>query len=80
MSNSAEQIAAPQNFEMVRLSHAKREVDLSPNTIRKYNQEFGLKIYWVGKSAFFSRAELLATIRTAATNRPPKRKATRRAA
>src|SRR5688572_10692512 len=67
---------------MVRLSHAKREVDISPNTIRKYNREFGLKIYWVGKSAFFSRSELLVTIRTAATSRPPRRKATshRRAA
>jgi hypothetical protein len=59
---------------MVRLSHSKRDVDLAPNTIRKYHRENGLPIYWVGKSAFFSRSELAALIKATAQPQPPSRK------
>ena len=45
------------SFDLARLSHAKREVDISPNTIRKYARH-GLNLYRMGKAVFFSRAEL----------------------
>ena len=48
---------APLAFDLVRLSKAKKEVDLAPNTIRAYS-EHGLRIFRVGKAAFFSRNEL----------------------
>ena len=45
------------NFDLVRLSKAKREVDLAPNTIRHYGR-LGLHLHRVGKVVFFSRTEL----------------------
>ena len=50
-------IAPQTNFDLVRLSKSKREVDLAPNTIRAYS-ELGLRLFKVGKVVFFSRAEL----------------------
>jgi hypothetical protein len=50
------------NFDMVRLTKAKRAVDLSPNTIRAYSRQ-GLGLYRMGRAVFFSRAELDAFIR-----------------
>ncbi len=50
--------AAPlTNFDLCRISHAKREVDLAPNTIRAYGG-LGLRLHRVGKVVFFSRSEL----------------------
>lgn len=49
--------APPTNFDLARLSHSKREVDISPNTIRSY-AEHGLRLHRVGKAVFFSRTEL----------------------
>jgi hypothetical protein len=45
------------SFDLVRLTKSKREVDISPNTIRKYARQ-GLNLYRKGKAVFFSRAEL----------------------
>ena len=45
------------NWELCRISHAKREVDLAPNTIRAYGK-LGLRLHRVGKVVFFSRSEL----------------------
>jgi hypothetical protein len=50
------------NFDLFRLSKAKREVDLSPNTLRGY-AKIGLRIYRCGRSTFVSRSELAAFIR-----------------
>lgn len=50
---------APLNFDLCRISHAKREVDLAPNTIRAYA---GLGLHRVGKVVFFSRSELMNLI------------------
>jgi hypothetical protein len=54
---STETLALLVNFDLVRLSKAKREVDLAPNTIRHYG-ELGLRLHRVGKVVFFSRSEL----------------------
>jgi hypothetical protein len=51
------------SFEMVRLSKAKREVDLSSNTIRAYAKQ-GLALYRKGRAVFFSREELSMFIRS----------------
>ncbi len=53
-------------FDLVRLSQSKKAVDLAPNTIRAYGRD-GLKIYRMGKAAFFSRTELEEFIRKTAT-------------
>lgn len=53
--------APPTNFDLVRLTKSKREVDLSPNTIRAYG-ELGLRLHRVGKAVFFSRTELVNLI------------------
>lgn len=50
-------IAPQTNFDLVRISQAKREVSLAPNTIRHYGQ-LGLRLHRVGKCVFFSRSEL----------------------
>jgi hypothetical protein len=49
-------------FDLVRLSHSKREADVSPNTIREYARQ-GLNLYRKGKAVFFSLAELEAFIK-----------------
>jgi hypothetical protein len=54
------------SFSMVRLSKAKKAVDLCPNTIREYNRQ-GLHLYRMGKAVFFNTAELEAFIRSKAT-------------
>lgn len=53
-------------FDLCRLSVSKAEVDLAPNTLRKFNSE-GLPFYRMGKAVFFSRAELISFIRSRAT-------------
>jgi hypothetical protein len=53
-------------FDLVRLTKAKKLVDLSPNTIRAYSIQ-GLSLYRKGRAVFFSRAELDRFIRTTAS-------------
>ena len=55
----------PQSFDLRRLGKSKKEVDISPNTIRSYAKQ-GLRLYKVGKAVFFSCSELAAFIRTRA--------------
>ncbi len=52
-------------FDLARLSKSKREVDLSPTTIRAYSR-LGLRLHKVGKAVFFSRSELTALITSGA--------------
>ena len=47
----------PVPFDLVRVTKAKTEVDLSSNTIRTYARE-GLALYRKGRATFFSRREL----------------------
>jgi len=58
---------AVNSFDLVRLTKAKRLVDLSPNTIRAYARE-GLSLYRKGRAVFFSRAELENFIRKTAVH------------
>jgi len=53
-SNAA---TAPIGFDLFRLTKSKREVDLSPNTLRAYFKE-GLPHYRMGKAIFVSRTQL----------------------
>ena len=48
-------------YDLFRLTKSKREVDLSPNTLRAYFKD-GLPFYRKGKAVFISRAELQAYI------------------
>jgi hypothetical protein len=50
------------NFDLVRLTRAKRAVDVCPNTIRKMAAG-GLPLYRQGRAVFFSKAELAQHIR-----------------
>jgi hypothetical protein len=54
------------NFDLVRLTKSKKEVDLASNTIRAYARE-GLSLYRKGRAVFFSRAELEQFIRNTST-------------
>jgi phage terminase Nu1 subunit (DNA packaging protein) len=54
--------ASEKDFDLVRLSHAKEIVDVSPNTVRKL-AEAGLPIYRSGRAVFFSKRELEAFIK-----------------
>ncbi|MDR3455892.1 MAG: hypothetical protein P4N60_00485 [Verrucomicrobiae bacterium] len=54
------------SFDLVRLTRAKRAVDVCPNTIRAYAKE-GLNLYRKGRAVFFSRSELDTHIRRTAT-------------
>jgi hypothetical protein len=60
-------IKANVSFDLVRLSHAKRDVDISSNTIRKYSRH-GLNLYRMGKAIFFSQAELIEFIKRKSQN------------
>jgi hypothetical protein len=51
------------DFDLVRITKAKKEVDVSTSTIREYARQ-GLGIYKQGKAAFFSKTELAQFIRT----------------
>ena len=53
---------SPTNFELFRLTKAKREVGVSPNTLRAYALQ-GLRVYKMGRAAFVSRNELAEFIR-----------------
>lgn len=57
------QSAADESWDLFRISKSKAAVDLSSNTLRKFNRE-GLRFYKVGKSIFISRQELSEFIRT----------------
>ena len=57
--------AAIQNWDLCRITKAKREVDISHNTIRAYAKR-GLRIYRHGRATYFSRAELAEFIKTRA--------------
>jgi len=50
------------SFDLVRLTKAKKTVDISANTIREYARQ-GLPIYRNGKCVFFSKTELANFIR-----------------
>lgn len=70
-----------QSFDLFRLSKSKQVVDLSPNTLRDY-QERGLRFYQCGKPIFISKIELANFIRSGGPMRPrksasPKRHKTR---
>lgn len=58
-----EQLLAParqpeaNGFDLFRVSRGKREVDLSPNTLRTY-MKAGLPAYRMGKACFVSRSQL----------------------
>jgi len=54
-------IIEPRNFPLFRISHSKREVGLSPNTVRDMIAD-GLRSYRRGKMLFISRDELAAFI------------------
>jgi hypothetical protein len=60
------------SFDLVRLTKAKKAVDLAPNTIRAYARQ-GLNLYRNGKCVFFSKTELEDFIRS---NSRPKVSAT----
>jgi hypothetical protein len=51
------------SYDLVRISRGKKEVDLSPNTLRKYI-DMGLPCYRMGKAAFISRTQLQQFIMT----------------
>lgn len=53
---------APTNFDLFRITHAKREVNLCANTLREFNRE-GLAFYKKGRMTFVSKMELDAFIR-----------------
>ena len=53
------------DFEMVRINQSKAICDVYPNCVRSYAKR-GLKIYKVGKAAYFSKSELAAFIRAKA--------------
>lgn len=55
-------------FDFFRISHSKREVDLSPNTVRAFAKE-GLRLYRSGKITFVSKTELGFFIRNRALNK-----------
>jgi hypothetical protein len=74
MSNDAQLNIPQSSFDLFRISHSKREVDLAPNTIRKLSRENGLRIYWVGSAAFVSKTELQTIIRVTSAAKPPKRR------
>ena len=54
---SAQSFTTTSSFDLVRISRARAEVSLAPNTIRAYS-ELGLRLFKVGKVVFFSRTEL----------------------
>jgi hypothetical protein len=53
-----------QSFDLFRLTKSKEQVDVHPNTIRKYHK-CGLQFYKVGRAVFVSKSELDAFIRSA---------------
>jgi hypothetical protein len=55
------QQTARNSFDLFRLSKSKREVDLSPNTLRAYFK-MGLPKYQMGRAMFISRSQLHAFI------------------
>ena len=57
------QPSAAINFDLFRLSKSKKEVDLSPNTLRGYFRA-GLPFYRMGKAIFISRSQLQTFIVT----------------
>jgi hypothetical protein len=69
MHNSLVVTHTSSNFDLFRLSRAKQEVDLCPNSLRAYHRE-GLPFYRKGRAIFVSKSELSAFIRAhGATNR-----------
>jgi hypothetical protein len=48
------------SFDLFRISKSKEAVDISPNTIRKFARQGGLRIYRRGKNSFASKIELRA--------------------
>jgi len=54
------------NFDLFRITHAKREVNLCANTLREFNRE-GLTFYKKGRLTLVSRSELDFFIRSNAT-------------
>jgi len=50
-------------FDLFRVSKGKRVVDVSPNTLRQYNDE-GLPFYRRGKAVFVSKTDLAMFLRS----------------
>ena len=59
---SAPTIDADNGFDLFRLSRAKEVVDISPNTLRKFNGD-GLQFYRRGSAVFVSKADLSMFLR-----------------
>ena len=57
------EIVNGQSFDMCRITHSKRQCNVSIGTMRKYARE-GLKLYKVGKALWFSKTELADFIRS----------------
>jgi len=53
--------ASQQGFDLFRLNRSKKEVDVSPPTLRKWFKE-GLPFYKMEKAVFVSRSQLQAFI------------------
>lgn len=74
MHNNALPFPLANSLDLFRISRAKRIADVSPNTLRKYHEEFGLRIYYCGGAAWVSKSELEAIIRNNSSLRPKARK------
>jgi hypothetical protein len=53
---------SPSYYDLFRLTKSKREVDISPNTIRAFAKD-GLPVYRRGKAVFISKHELSLFLR-----------------
>lgn len=74
MHDIALQFSAANSLDLFRISRAKKIADVSPNTIRKYHEKYGLRIYYCGGAAWVSRSELEAVIRANSATKPNSRK------
>lgn len=61
VSNTEQSVT--RSFDLFRVSAGKREVDITPNTLRAYMKR-GLPAYRQGKAVFISKIELSNFIKT----------------
>src|SRR5262245_233067 len=74
--NGHEGLPNTQSFDLFRITHSKRQVDLATATIRKFIKQ-GLPVYRRGKSCFVSRRELELFLRDPKANAQSDRAAER---
>lgn len=75
MQNAAIQTyAAPVSFDLFKLPRSSQEVQVSPNTLRKWNAEGKLNFYRQGKDLYASRSEILALMKSNPVRVKPSRK------